>query len=90
MRDFTRYTAMVTAPSPRTRRQLANGKLAYLTQVLVDITLDECTGAIEVRSPATAAGYLRRPAEQATNFTGGWYRPGDLGRLDEEGHGPGR
>jgi fatty-acyl-CoA synthase len=39
VRDFTAYTSMVAVPSPRTRRQLANGKLAYLTQVLVDITL---------------------------------------------------
>jgi fatty-acyl-CoA synthase len=39
VRDFTSYTNMITVPSPRTRRQLANGKLAYLTQVLVDTTL---------------------------------------------------
>jgi len=214
VRDFTAYTTMVALPSPRTRRQLANGKLAYLTQVLVDMTLlgggtvilqdgfepaatlaaieservtdlflvepqlfelmdhpdvtrrdlsslrvlthigaaaapvlrerarqrlglviahtygasemglvsvlapaehdpahpgrfacagrilsgvqvrfrspdgtlAERAGAIEVRSPAMASGYLRRPAEQATNFTGGWYRSGDLGELDEENY----
>ena len=38
-RDFAAYTAMVAVPSPPDRRQLANGKLAYLTQVLVDTTL---------------------------------------------------
>ncbi|MEU7816156.1 AMP-binding protein [Pseudonocardia sp. NPDC049154] len=38
-RDFTHYSAMATvAPAPE-RRQLANGKLAYLTQILVDQTL---------------------------------------------------
>lgn len=38
-RDFAAYTAAVrTAPAPD-RRQLANGKLAYLTQILVDQTL---------------------------------------------------
>jgi len=31
VRDFAAYTVMVAAPSPRTRRQLANGKLACLT-----------------------------------------------------------
>ena len=214
VRDFTAYTTMVTVPSPRTRRQLANGKLAYLTQALVDITLlgggtvilqdqfqpaatlaaiesDRVThlflvepqlfdlmdhpdvtrrdlsslrelthigaaaapvlrmrararlgpviahtygasemglvsalspgehdlarpgrftcagrvlpgvevrfrapdgtlaqgaGAIEVRSPAMAAGYLGRPVEQAANFAGGWYRSGDLGELDDDGY----
>jgi fatty-acyl-CoA synthase len=214
MRDFASYTTMVAVPSPRTRRQLANGKLAYLTQALVDTTLlgggtvilqsafapaatlaaieservthlflvepqlfdlmdhpdvtrrdlsslivlthigaaaapvlrmrarerfgpviahtygasemgivsaltppehdlahpgrftcagrivpgvevrfrtpdgtlDERAGAIEVRSPAMAAGYLRRPVEQAMNFVDGWYRSGDLGELDDDGY----
>ena len=36
-RDFAAYAAYVTVPAPAPdRRQLANGKLAYLTQVLVD------------------------------------------------------
>jgi acyl-CoA synthetase (AMP-forming)/AMP-acid ligase II len=39
VRDFGSYTRMVAVPSPATRRQLANGKLAYLTQALVDTTL---------------------------------------------------
>ena len=38
-RDFATYTAMVSAPSAADRRQLANGHLAYLTQLLVDMTL---------------------------------------------------
>jgi fatty-acyl-CoA synthase len=38
VRDFAAYTAMVSAPSPESRRQLVNGRLAYLSQALVDIT----------------------------------------------------
>ena len=38
-RDFAAYTTMVHAPSPADRRQLVNGHLAYLSQVLVDVTL---------------------------------------------------
>ena len=39
-RDFASYTAAVAVPGPDPhRRQLANGKLAYLTQLLVDQTL---------------------------------------------------
>jgi fatty-acyl-CoA synthase len=47
--------------------------------------LDPRTGAIEVQSPAMAQGYRHRPAEEAQNFTAGWYRTGDLGALDPEG-----
>ena len=38
-RSFAAYGAMVVNPSPADRRQLVNGKLAYLSQVLVDTTL---------------------------------------------------
>jgi len=38
-RSFAVYSAMVSAPSSRDRIQLVNGPLAYLSQVLVDITL---------------------------------------------------
>jgi fatty-acyl-CoA synthase len=38
-RSFRAYSAMVDVPSPPDRRQLVNGPLAYLSQVLVDVTL---------------------------------------------------
>ncbi|WP_321799667.1 class I adenylate-forming enzyme family protein [Caballeronia sp. J97] len=38
-RSFAAYSALVSAPSPEDRRQLVNGALAYLSQVLVDNTL---------------------------------------------------
>jgi fatty-acyl-CoA synthase len=38
-RTFASYTAAVACPPAPDRRQLANGKLAYLTQILVDQTL---------------------------------------------------
>lgn len=38
-RTFAAYTTMVHAPSTADRRQLVNGHLAYLSQVLVDVTL---------------------------------------------------
>jgi fatty-acyl-CoA synthase len=42
-------------------------------------------GTIEVRSPAMAAGYRNRPDAQAAAFVDGWYRTGDVGRLDGDG-----
>ncbi len=38
-RDFSTYTRLVAVPSTADRRQLVNGHLAYLSEVLVDITL---------------------------------------------------
>jgi fatty-acyl-CoA synthase len=43
-------------------------------------------GSIEVRSPAMAQGYRNRPELEAENFRDGWYRPRDLGRIDDEGY----
>jgi fatty-acyl-CoA synthase len=38
-RDFSSYTALVQGPTDTARRQLINGKLAYLSQALADRTL---------------------------------------------------
>jgi acyl-CoA synthetase (AMP-forming)/AMP-acid ligase II/acyl carrier protein len=43
---------------------------------------EECVGAIEVRGPTMAAGYIGDPAETGRLFTSdGWLRTGDLGVL---------
>ncbi|WP_419920069.1 class I adenylate-forming enzyme family protein [Candidatus Poriferisocius sp.] len=42
------------------------------------------TGEIQVRSPATMAGYLPDEAN-AEAFSGGWYRTGDMGWMEPEG-----
>ena len=47
------------------------------------------TGGIEVRGPNVFAGYWRMPEKTAEEFTadedgkGGWFRTGDLGRIDD-------
>jgi fatty-acyl-CoA synthase len=66
VRDFSSYTRMVAVPSPGTRRQLANGKLAYLTQVLVDTTLLG-GGTVILQSAFQAAATLAaaRPGDRA-------------------------
>ncbi len=43
-------------------------------------------GEILVRGPNVAAGYWNAPEETARAFAGGWYRSGDLGHFDGEGH----
>ncbi|MGW3104439.1 SDR family NAD(P)-dependent oxidoreductase [Streptomyces sp. NPDC001100] len=43
-------------------------------------------GEIWVRGPGLMAGYHNRPEATAAAFTDGWYRTGDLGRRDANGH----
>ncbi len=42
-------------------------------------------GEIWVRGDTLASGYLNRPEETAESFVDGWFRPGDIGRLDSAG-----
>ncbi|MFF5306337.1 SDR family NAD(P)-dependent oxidoreductase [Streptomyces sp. NPDC013161] len=43
-------------------------------------------GEIWVRGPGLMTGYHNRPDATAEAFTDGWYRTGDLGRRDANGH----
>lgn len=43
-------------------------------------------GEIAVRAPQVMAGYWHDDAATAAAFTGGWFRTGDLGRVDPEGY----
>ncbi len=43
-------------------------------------------GELWLRGPGVTPGYWRKPAETARAFEGGWFRTGDLGRVDEEGY----
>lgn len=43
-------------------------------------------GEVAVRGPNVMQGYWEKPAETAAALVGGWYRSGDLGRIDEQGY----
>jgi acyl-CoA synthetase (AMP-forming)/AMP-acid ligase II len=44
------------------------------------------TAEIVVRGPNLMTGYVNNPEANAAAFTGGWFRTGDQGVLDEEGY----
>jgi fatty-acyl-CoA synthase len=43
-------------------------------------------GEIFLRGPHTCAGYWNKPEETAAAYTGDWFKTGDLGRVDSDGH----
>ncbi len=45
----------------------------------------DCDGEIVVRGPAVMRAYANDPEANRRSFTGGWFRTGDLGRLDGDG-----
>jgi malonyl-CoA/methylmalonyl-CoA synthetase len=44
------------------------------------------TGEIWLKGPSVSPGYWRKPDETAKTFADGWFRTGDLGKVDEEGY----
>jgi len=43
-------------------------------------------GELWLRSQAITSGYWRKPLETAATFEDGWFRTGDLGRIDKDGY----
>jgi acyl-CoA synthetase (AMP-forming)/AMP-acid ligase II len=43
-------------------------------------------GEVWVHGPTVARGYLANPAGTAHSFSDGWFRTGDLGTVDDDGH----
>jgi long-chain acyl-CoA synthetase len=51
----------------------------------VELKLAE-DGELLVRGPSVMSGYYRRPDDTAAVLSGGWFRTGDIGHLDERGY----
>jgi len=43
-------------------------------------------GGIEVKGPNVFAGYWRMPEKNKEEFTDGWFKTGDVGKIDERGY----
>lgn len=67
------------------------GKAAMHTEMKI-VREDGCDaapgelGEIWMRGPAITPGYWNRPEANAKSFSGGWFRSGDIGRVDERGY----
>jgi len=54
-------------------------------ETLVDVVPGQ-TGEIWLKGPAITSGYWRKPEETGKAFEKGWFKSGDLGRVDEDGY----
>jgi acyl-CoA synthetase (AMP-forming)/AMP-acid ligase II/aryl carrier-like protein len=45
-----------------------------------------CRGEVVIRGPNVTCGYVKNPEANDNAFTGGWFRTGDEGYLDEDGY----
>lgn len=54
-------------------------------ETFVDVASGQ-TGEIWLKGPGITPGYWRKPEETAKVFVDGWFRTGDLGRVDEDGY----
>lgn len=81
-------TGMLTSnPLDGERRRAAVGPALPGVQLRIDQPDEAGVGAVEVKGPNVFAGYWKRPDLQASEFTpDGFFRTGDLGRLDAEGY----
>lgn len=56
-------------------------------EVKIDDANEEGIGEVLIRGPIVMPGYYNNPEANKQAFTeDGWFRSGDLGRLDEDGH----
>jgi fatty-acyl-CoA synthase len=63
---------------------LANEGSTGMPALYCEAKLD--AGEILIRGPNVASGYWRDPQATAASFADGWFRTGDLGRIDANGH----
>ena len=82
---------IATNPLPPAARKsgtvgVASGtEIAILTENEVHAEPDR-TGEVVVRGPSVTAGYRENAEANAAAFHDGWFRTGDLGRLDSDGY----
>ncbi len=75
----TRKPGSIGLPLPNVAVRIVNPSTG------ADVGLGQ-SGEIWLKGPAITPGYWRKPQETAEVFDHGWFRSGDLGRVDEDGY----
>ncbi|MER5787361.1 AMP-binding protein [Streptomyces sp. NPDC001980] len=89
----TEHPRCATSPldASARHRSMTDGLVRFGDEVrIVDDTLRPLpvgeAGEVVTRGPSQFVGYRNRAYDAAAFLPGGWFRTGDVGRLDEDGH----
>ncbi|GFO61851.1 hypothetical protein GMST_41760 [Geomonas silvestris] len=82
---ITETAPVIAAEQPDRRRIGTVGRVLPEVQVRIDAPNEEQVGEILVRGPNVMQGYYNNPQATAEVLEDGWYRTGDLGKLDADG-----
>lgn len=82
---ITETSPIISAEQPGGKRLGTVGRLLQGVEVRIDRPDEEMVGEIVVRGPNVMQGYYKNPVATAEVLADGWYRTGDLGRLDADG-----
>lgn len=82
---ITETSPIIAAECPGNKRLGTVGLILPEVEVRIDSPDEEGAGEIIVKGPNVMQGYYRNPQATAEVLSDGWYRTGDLGRLDADG-----
>jgi long-chain acyl-CoA synthetase len=81
----TETSPVISAECPGRTRLGSVGPVMEGIEVRINQPNEDGAGEILVRGPNVMQGYYRNPLATEEALAGGWYRTGDLGRLDRDG-----
>ena len=83
---ITETSPVISAENPGGMRLGTVGRVFPEVQVRIDHPNEEQIGEILVKGPNVMQGYYNNPQATGEVLEEGWYRTGDLGRLDPDGY----
>jgi len=82
---ITETSPVITAESPGRTRLGSVGRALEGVEVKIEAPNEAGEGEIMVRGPGVMQGYYKNPQATEEVLQNGWYRTGDLGRIDPDG-----
>ncbi len=83
---LTETSGAATATYVDDNRVGSVGKPMLNAEIKIDEPNPEGIGEVFIRGAMVFKGYYKNPDATAENFTDGWFKSGDLGRIDHDGH----